>query len=150
MKNIFLATVFLVFILPGFVSAESFLGAPIVDDFKIINKTDKRMEMATMMTHDQALAFYKEKLKGQRDIKFRDWKKATYIEDDGKLKWHSITIVKIGENGTIITIVKDNWTWIFSTLVIRFIGIFFVLLCLYTGIVVSGKIIQKIFPAKKI
>jgi hypothetical protein len=148
MEKIFLAIVLLVFVLPGFVSAESFLGAPLVDECKIISKTDKRIEMATGMTHDQALAFYKEKLKGQRDIKFRDWKKATYIEDDGKLEWHSITIAKAGENGTNIIIAKDSMKWIFSTLVIRFVGIFIVLLCLYIGMTVSGIIIRKIFPAE--
>jgi hypothetical protein len=149
MKKIFIATILLVFTLPGVVSAESFLGVPLVDDSKIISKTDKRMEIETGMTHDQVLAFYKEKLKDQHDIKFRDWKKATYIEDDGKLEWHSITVVKAGESGTNITIMKDNWTWIFSTLVIRFIGIFIVLLCLYLGMVVSGKVIGKIFPAER-
>jgi hypothetical protein len=148
MKKIFLATILLVFTLPGFVSAESFLGVPLVDDCKILSKTDKKMEMATGMTHDQVLAFYKERLKDQRDIKYRDWKKATYIEDDGKLDWHSITIAKAGENGTNITIKKDSLKWIISTLFIRFIGIFIVLLCLYIGITVSGIIIRKIFQAK--
>jgi hypothetical protein len=148
MKKIFFATVLLVFVLPGVVSAESFLGAPLVDDCKIISKTDKRIEMATGMTHDQVLAFYKERLKDQRDIKFRDWKKATYIEDDGKLAWHSITIAKSGEKGTNIVIAKDSLKWVFSTLVIRFIGIFIVLLCLYVGMTVSGIIIRKIFPAE--
>jgi hypothetical protein len=148
MKNIFIVTVFLVFSLAGFTSAESFLGVPLVDNCKILSKTDKRIEMETGMNHDQVLKFYKEKLKSLPDIKFRDWEKATYIEDDGKLEWHSITVVKSGESGTTITIMKDNWTWIFSTLVIRFIGIFIVLLCLYLGMTVSGKIIGKVFPAE--
>jgi hypothetical protein len=73
MKRVFLTVVFLIFFLPGFVSAEYFLGVPLVDDFRIISKTDNRIEIATLITHDQILVFYKERLKGLNDIKFHDW-----------------------------------------------------------------------------
>jgi len=37
--------------------------------------------------------------------------------------------------------VKDNWTWIIGTLILRYIGVFVVLMIVLLGMVVSGKII---------
>jgi len=139
----YILTAIILFSLLGSAWADDFLGAPLMSEGKIMTKTDARLEMTTSMTHDQALAFYKEAFSSQSDIKFRDWKKATYIEDDGKLAWHSITIAKKGDKGTDITIVKDNWTWILGTLILRFIGVFIVLLFLYLGMIISGKIISR-------
>ena len=143
MKKYILMMIFICFSLPLVAGADDFLGAPLMAEGEIIKKTDARLEMTTGMTHDQVLAFYKDALDGQADIKFRDWKVATYIEDDGRLSWHSITITKAGTDGTSITIVKDNWTWILGTLVLRFIGVFIVLLFLYVGMVISGAIISR-------
>jgi len=143
MRNIFFIAIFLFLSLPNISKAEDFLGAPVIDQGQIVKRTDARLEMTTVLSHDETVEFYKEALKGQSDIKFRDWKKATYIEDDGKLPWHSITINKEGIHGTYITIVKDNWTWILGTLILRFIGVFIVLLFLYIGMVLSGNIIQR-------
>ena len=53
-------------------------------------------------SHDAVVGFYKEALKDLADIKFRDWPDATYIEDDGKRQWHSITISKEDQEGTTI------------------------------------------------
>jgi len=89
------------------------------------------------------VAFYREALKDGRDIKFREWKDATYIEDDGRLSWHSITISKGEREGTTVVIMKDNWTWIIGTLVLRYIGVFGVLLLLFLGMAVSGSIISR-------
>ena len=99
--------------------------------------------MKSPLSHDQIVAFYREALKEHEDIKFRDWKDATYIEDDGKLAWHSITISKQTKDGANIVIVKDNWTWIIGTLVLRFIGVFVVLLFLMAGMYISGAIISR-------
>jgi hypothetical protein len=138
--------------LPATSNAEVFLEAPVVDQGKEDLRTDARLEMSTPMTHDEVLLFYREQLKDVPDIKFRDWKDATYIEDDGALPWHSITISKDDKAGTTIVIVKDNWTWIIGTLVLRYIGVFAVLMVLLVGMVVSGKIISsfvKRMEAKK-
>ena len=124
--------------------AEDFLGAPLAPDAKIKLKTDKRLEILTPLSHDDVLKFYKDALKGEKDIKYRDWKTDTYIEDDAARKWHSITISKkAAEGGTLIIIVKDNWTWIIGTLILRYIGVFVVLLCLFGGIALSGAIISR-------
>jgi hypothetical protein len=133
----------LVIFLPVPSYGEDFLGAPVIPQGTATKKTDNRLEMKTGLSHDQVIAFYREALKNFQDIKFREWKDATYIEDDGKMPWHSITVAKGGENGTEITIVKDNWTWIVGTLVLRYIGVFIVLMLLLIGMSVSGKIISK-------
>ena len=94
-------------------------------------------------SHDEAVEFYTEALKDFKDIKFRDWKDATYIEDDGNRPWHSITISKKDEGGTRFVITKDTWTWIIGTLVLRYIGVFVVLFLLLLALSVSGAIISR-------
>lgn len=133
----------LVIFLPVASHAEDFLGAPLLPQGTVTQKADDRLDMKTGLSHDEVVAFYKEALKDLQDIKFRDWKEATYIEDDGRLAWHSITILKGGQNGTEITIAKDNWTWIIGTLILRFVGVFMVLLMLFIGMAVSGAIISR-------
>ncbi|MBW1736528.1 MAG: hypothetical protein JRJ69_02970, partial [Deltaproteobacteria bacterium] len=124
------------------VGAEDFLEAPVILQGKIIQKTDARLELKTELSHNEVLTFYREALKGLDDIKFRDWKDATYIEDDGSRPWHSITISKGDSTATSIIIVKDNWTWIIGTLLLRYVGVFVVLMVLFLGMSVSGKIIS--------
>ena len=106
----------------GHAQGEEFLTAPVVPQAEVIDKTKARLDVKTPLSHQEVLEFYREQLKDQPDIKFRDWKDATYIEDDGKLPWHSITISKEGQNGTSVVILKDNWTWIIGTLLLRFVG----------------------------
>jgi hypothetical protein len=136
------ALLFLILLLfPAISNAEDFLGAPVVSQGKENLRTDARLEMKTPLSHDEVVLFYKEKLKDVPDIKFRDWKDSTYIEDDGARPWHSITISKDDKDGATIVIVKDNWTWIIGTLILRYIGVFVVLMIVLLGMVVSGKII---------
>ena len=136
------ALLFLILLLfPAISNAEDFLGAPVVNQGKENLRTDARLEMKTPLSHDEVVLFYKEKLKDVPDIKFRDWKDSTYIEDDGARPWHSITISKDDKDGATIVIVKDNWTWIIGTLILRYIGVFVVLMIVLLGMVVSGKII---------
>lgn len=129
---------------PLSVRGEDFLGAPLVPGARELTRTPGRLEMGTSMRHDQVLAYYKEALKGLPDIRYRDWKEATYIEDDGRRPWHSITISKRDETGASVVIVKDNWTWIIGTLVLRYIGVFVVLLVLFVGMALSGRLISSV------
>jgi hypothetical protein len=82
------------------------------------------------------------KLEGMEDIRVRDWPDQSYIEDDSNRDWHSITIDKEFKDGTKIVIMKDNWTWIIGTLILRYVGVFAVLLILLLGMTLSGKIIS--------
>ncbi len=143
MKNYLYIFLVLSLIIPVSTNAEDFLGAPLVPGGTIIQKTEKQLELKTELSHAEALAFYKEALKDFKDIKFREWKEATYIEDDGKLTWHSITISKEDKAGTTIVVMKDSWTWIMGTLVLRYIGVFVVLLFLLLGMTLSGAIISR-------
>ena len=130
---------------PAGLKAEDFLGAPVIPEGKTTLKTDSRLEMTATVSHDKVLEFYQKALAEYQDIKFRNWKDATYIEDDGNLKWHSITISKQDTEGATIIIVKDNWTWIIGTLILRYVGVFVVLLLLFVGMSVSGAIISRFF-----
>ena len=125
-------------------NAKDFLGAPVIPQGTTIQETDSRLELKTPLSHDEIVSFYRQALKGFENIKFREWKDATYIEDDGKMPWHSITISKGVKDSTNVVIVKDNWTWIIGTLVLRYIGVFMVLMLLFIGMSVSGKIISKL------
>ena len=143
MKKIIILTLVFFMSLSTNLAAVDFLQAPIIQQAKVILKTDSRLELKTTRSHDEALTFYTEALKAYDDITFREWKDSTYIEDDGKRTWHSITISKADREGTTVVIMKDNWTWIIGTLVLRYIGVFVVLLCLLLGMTVSGAIISR-------
>ena len=143
MKNQVRIMIFLLLFAPGVSIANEFLGAPLIPKGKIIQKTGARLEMRTGLSHDAAVQFYRNALEGLADIKVREWKDATYIEDDGARGWHSITISKGEDTGTTIIIVKDSWTWIMGTLVLRYIGVFIVLLVLFLGMSASGYIISR-------
>jgi len=140
MKKIIVILTVLSLFFPAYTFAEDFLGAP-TPQGKEIKRTAARLEMTTELSHDAVLDFFKNALEKAPDIKYRDWKDATYIEDDGRKKWHSITISK-DQTPTSILIVKDNFTWIIGTLVLRYIAVFVVLMVLFVGMLVSGKIIS--------
>jgi hypothetical protein len=143
MKKLLLPIFIFLITIPTPLYAEDFLGAPLIPGGKAIRKAETRLEMKSHLSHDEIVAFYRQALKNEKDIKFRNWKDATYIEDDGKLPWHSITISKQNKDEANIVIVKDNWTWIIGTLVLRFIGVFVVLLFLMVGMYISGAIISR-------
>jgi len=131
MKRYILIIFGLLLFFPYTSNAEDFLGAPIIPQAKTVLQTDTRSEFKIGLSHDKTVQFYRDALKDYKDIKFRDWKDATYIEDDGNLDWHSITISKGQKEETTIIIMKDSWTWIIGTLILRYIGVFAVLLVLF-------------------
>ncbi|MFP4086031.1 MAG: hypothetical protein ACLFUL_04490 [Desulfobacteraceae bacterium] len=136
--------VLLLILVPVCANAEKFLGAPVIPEGKVTQKLEDRLELKTDLSHDEVLSYYKEALTGYEDIKFRDWEDATYIEDDGNMEWHSITISKKDKAGASVIIVKDSWTWIIGTLILRYIGVFMVLLILFLAMNFSGKIISSL------
>ncbi len=143
MKKYILFLIGLALLLPPSVMAEDFLKAPVIPGGKVLVKNDSRLQFSVPQGHNEVLAFYTNALKNSKDIRIREWKNETYIEDDGNLPWHSITISK-GETGeTKVIIVKDNWTWILGTLVLRFVGVFIVLLLLFVAMMISGSIISR-------
>ena len=61
----------LMLLLPGFVSAEDFLGAPVIPNGKEINKTDIRLEVVVPLSHEEVVSYYKEALKDFENIKYQ-------------------------------------------------------------------------------
>ena len=102
------------------------------------------------MPYEKVLAWYKQVLKDYKDGKYRDWTDQMYIEDQGGAKWHSIGIFKGGGDKTRVKIVKDNLTWVFSTLLIRFAGVFVVLCILWLLLNISGAAMKKFFPSEEV
>lgn len=146
MRNLWILIAVCILLLPAAsaVSAKEFLGVPLVPEGKIVKETKSRLEMNSPLSHEEILDFYKERLEDLENIKYRDWEDSTYIEDDGARKWHSITIAKREGDKPQIVIVKDNWTWIISTLLLRFIAVFVVLLCLFVGLKLSGSVLSRV------
>lgn len=122
---------------------DTYLGAAVLKERKEIERTGERLEMISPLSHDEIVKIYEGIYGDNKDVKFRRWEDSTYIEDDGALKWHSITIDREYDDGTRVTIVKDNWTWIISTLVLRFIAVFIVLSILFFFLSSAGKIISR-------
>jgi len=141
MKKMISTLFILSLLIPYTLGAEEFLGAPVVDGARPTLKTDVRLELKVPLSHDEIVDYYRKALATSKDIKFREWQDATYIEDDGNRQWHSITISKGEGSSTSVVIMKDNWTWIIGTLILRYIGVFVVLLILYLGMSISGRII---------
>ncbi len=145
MKTFFLSVVIAFVALCCSVSfAEDFLGAPVMPDGKVVSQTPERLEKTYDVPFDAAVKFYQEALKGEKDIKFREWGTQTRIEDHSNRLWQSITITKTPEGRTDIIFLKFNWTWIFGTLILRFFGVFVVLIVLYVAMSISGAIIPRL------
>ena len=128
------------------IHAELHLNVPIVPGGKeIVSPTPNTYSLEyTSTSLDEIIKFYKKELENQSEI---NWKEPlsgekTVIHDWGNRKWHKITILK-KEYSVHIEIKKDSWTWILGTLVIRFIGVFIVLIVLMIVLQISGAVFSK-------
>ena len=83
MKKYLIIQIVILMFFPCISSAEDFLGAPLIPDAQIVDKTDSHIELSTDLNHDQALAYYKEALKDYGDIKFRNGKKRPILKTTG-------------------------------------------------------------------
>ncbi len=122
---------------------EKIFTAPVMPGGTIVKTEDVAVEVAYDLPYDKVLEWYKSALKEYKDGRYRDWEEQMYIEDQGGEKWHSIGIYKDGGDKTTVKIVKDNWTWIFSTLLIRYAGVFIVLILLWILLNISNFIMVK-------
>ncbi len=165
MKTLVYAMLFSVMAVIAFSPASSygFFGggeppwsAPVIPGAKMIKTEGTAAYYEVDKPYEAVLAFYQDALKDYRDpayahvffAKYRDWKDQMYIEDQGAAPWHSIGIQKGGVNKTVIKIVRDNFTWIASTLLIRFAGVFVVLIILWLLLNLNGYMMKKYFPEK--
>ena len=127
--------------------AADVFGLPLPPQALSVEKTENTAVFKVGANHDQVLEYYREALKDQKDVRVRDWAESTYVEDDGNSPWHSITISKVDAEGTTVTIKADNWSWILSTLFLRFVGVFVVLSLLWLGMSLSGAVISRMVTA---
>ena len=118
-------------------------GAPVMPGGALVKSEDTAIFISYDQPYEKVLEWYKKALENYPDEKYRDWKDQMYIEDQGGAKWHSIGVFKGGGTKTTVKIVKDNWTWILSTLLIRFAGVFFVLVLLWMLLSLSSLIMRK-------
>jgi hypothetical protein len=124
--------------------------APVMPGGTLVKTEDTAVYIDYDLSYEKVLAWYKQVLKEYKDEKYRDWSDQMYIEDQGGAKWHSIGIFKGGGDKTRVKIVKDNLTWVFSTLLIRFAGVFAVLCILWLLLNLSGAAMKKFFPSEEI
>jgi len=125
------------------------LGAPIIPEGIKVSEKGGRHVTEYNLPYDKVLAWYRDALKKYPDTRYRDWKEEMYIEDQGVSKWHSIKISKTGGSKTLVTIQKDNWTWIMATLFIRFVGVFVVLLVLWISLKIAILVMLKFVKEEK-
>jgi len=123
--------------------------APVMPGGTLMKTEDTAVYIEYEAPYGKVLAWYKQALKDYKDEKYRDWADQMYIEDMGGAKWHSIGIFKGGGDKTTVKIVKDNMTWIFSTLLIRFAGVFVVLCILWLLLNISGAAMKRFFPGEE-
>jgi hypothetical protein len=131
---------------------ENAWGAPLMPGSKITETKDTSVIIKVDQPYDKVLAYYREVLKDYRDPRYshvdfakeRDWTDQMYIEDQGASRWHSIGIMKGTGPTTTIKVVRDNYTWIFSTLLIRFAGVFVILIILWILLNINNAIMRKV------
>jgi hypothetical protein len=148
MKRFLLLSVMVMILIPSVSRGEDFLGAPLPPGGIVVLRSESMLEKSYPLTYEEAIAFYKDALKGWEDIKFWVRKREIKIEEYNVRPWHSITIQKV-DGGTRITVRKDSWTWILGTLTMRFMGVFGVLVCLYIPLSIVGSVSGRIALRKK-
>ncbi len=148
MKKLFLSMLVVLAACPGLLRAEDFLGAPVIPGGRTTTQAESRLEQRFDIPVAEAVEFYEKALKDEKDIKFRERRNEIYIEDQGSRPWHSITIKKTEGGRTSVVIVKDNWTWIIGSVVLRFVGVFVVLGILYIALSISGAVIPRLVEAQ--
>lgn len=147
MKGLVFCALVLSLLFPAPSRADSFLTAPVMPGGKELTSKPERLEKKYGLGFDQTVKFYQDALKDAQDVKFWDRGDQIYIEDHSNRPWHSITISKAANGSTEVVTLKDNWTWIIGTLILRFIAVFVVLLVLYAAMSISGAVISRTVKA---
>jgi hypothetical protein len=120
-------------------------GAPIMPDGRTVTTDPGEIVIEYDAPYARVLSWYQQALTRYPDARYRDWSDEMYIEDQGVSRWHAIKLSKTGGATTRVTIKRDNWTWIIATLVIRFTGVFVVLVVLWIGLKLAGALVSGTF-----
>jgi hypothetical protein len=128
---------------PGLSAAESF-QAPVPDGGKLLTPEDSGTVnlLYREVTLKEIIGFYRDNLKDKENINWKETAnlRGIVIHDWGNREWHKIEVAEDTESGVQITINRDSWTWVLGTLVIRFVGVFTVLVILMITLYISGFI----------
>lgn len=111
--------------------ADQFLGLDLLPGSAKVTAGEGRLELTTSLSPQQVIDFHKSQLGEEKDVRFREWAGRHIVEDFGVKPWNKIIITAEGPNLTRVVITKDSWTWTFSMLALRLLGVFTVLLCLF-------------------
>ena len=130
-------------------NGEAPWGAPIMPGGTVLSTEKTAQVIEYNANFEKVYQWYKDSLKSYPDAKYRDWKDQLYIEDQGGMNWHSIGISKNMGEKTQVKITRDNMTWIMSTLLIRFAGVFLVLCILWLLLNINSFAMKRFFPDKK-
>lgn len=115
----------------------------------MLSQNDERLEKNYDASFETTVKFYRDALKGEKDIKYLDRGTQLHIEEHSNRPWHSVTITKVNADRTEVVVLKDNWTWILGTLTLRFFGVFAVLIVLFIALAISGTIMSRLFRAQE-
>jgi hypothetical protein len=145
MERIALILSLAIFLATTVLQASENFQAPVPSGGKLLSSEDPGT--INLFYQDKSMKeiikFYKDRFEGNESI---DWKepdasRRVVIHDWGSREWHRIEVMRRDANsGVQITIDRDSWTWIIGTLVIRFVGVFTVLVILMIALYISGRI----------
>ncbi|MFH1138992.1 MAG: hypothetical protein V1816_23175 [Pseudomonadota bacterium] len=147
-KIIFVVAVFLMS-LPGLGSAADFRGAPLMDQGRVTSESETEIQVAYQRPVAELVEYYRGIFQAQPgSVKFRDRGGESRFEDYEGRAWHKIVITEGPDNTAVVTVTKDSWTWIITMLVLRFMGVFVVLLVLFIAVSFSTKIVSLLLAKK--
>ncbi len=145
MKRIALILPLAIFLTTTGLQASENFHAPVPAGGKLLTSEDSGT--INILYQDKSLEeiikFYKDRLEGKENINWKepDTSSRVIIYDWGNREWHKIEMMsRDTDSGVEITIDRDSWTWIIGTLVIRFVGVFTVLVILMIALYISGGI----------
>lgn len=128
--------------------AEDFLAAPIMPGGQETARSAEELALTYDASPEAVVKYYQDLFAKTGDIKFRQRNGINRIEDYGNRPWHKIVITKEKNGKTLVTVTKDSWTWILGMLVLRFTGVFVVLLMLFIAMSIATRIIRWSTTAK--
>lgn len=149
-KTLFILVVFalqaLAWPLPA--GGAEFLGAPLPEGGRTIAET-RRQTQAVYQESLQAVSdFYRRSFKDKdADLKFKEKPGRLRIEDFGNQPWHAIVIEEQADHSVTVTVTKDSWSWILTTLALRLLGVFIVLFILLLAVSAAAAVISRLSPA---
>jgi hypothetical protein len=145
MKRIALILALAIFLATTGLQASENFQAPVPAGGKLLSSEDPGTINLLYQdkTLEEIIKFYKDRLEGNENINWKEpeTSRRVIIHDWGNREWHMIEVIsRDTDRGVEITINRDSWTWIIGTLVIRFVGVFTVLVILMISLYISGGI----------